>query len=148
MGGIFRNWERITAGLVDLTSAAEPLAGFPRKVDMSRLVLVVDDEPLILALTASMLEDLGCEVVTASCGADALAKLRADTRIEILITDIQMPGLDGYELAVKARCQRPELQIIVCSGRADAAHGLPLLRKPFTKDGLVRVMAHTTGLCR
>jgi CheY-like chemotaxis protein len=66
---------------------------------MSRHVLVVDDEPLILELTASMLEDLGCEVVTAGCGVDALAKLNADTRIEILITDIKMPGLDGYELA-------------------------------------------------
>jgi two-component system cell cycle response regulator CpdR len=117
---------------------------------MSRLVLVlvVDDEPLILELTASMLEDLGREVVTASCGSDALAKLKADKRIEILITDIQMPGLDGYELAEKARRERPELQIMVCSGRADAAHGLPLIRKPFTQEGLARVMAHTTGLCR
>ena len=115
---------------------------------MYRLVLVVVNEPLILELTASMLEDLGCEVVTASCGSDALAKLKADKRIEILITDIQMPGLDGYELAEKARRERPELQIIVCSGRADAAHGLPLIRKPFTQEGLARVMAHATGLCR
>jgi two-component system cell cycle response regulator CpdR len=118
-----------------------------QKVDMSRLVLVVDDEPLILELTGSMLEDLGCEVVTASCGVDALAKLNADTRIEILITDIQMPGLDGYELAERARRRRPELQIILCSGRADAAHGLPLIRKPFTQEELAEMMAHTTGLC-
>jgi len=115
---------------------------------MSRLVLVVDDEPLLLELTASMLEDLGCEVVTASCGVDALAKLRAEERIEILITDIQMPGLDGYELAEKARRERPELQIILCSGRADATPGLSLIRKPFTQEGLAGVMAHTTGLCR
>jgi two-component system, cell cycle response regulator CpdR len=115
---------------------------------MSRLVLVVDEEPLLLELTASMLEDLGCEVVTASCGTEALAKLKADERIEILITDIQMPGLDGYELAEKARRERPALQIILCPGRADTAHGLPLIRKPFTEEGLANVMAHTTGLCR
>ena len=95
-----------------------------------------------------MLEDLGCEVVTASCGTKALEKLKADERIEILITDIQMPGLDGYELAEKARRERPELQIILCSGRAQAAHGLPLIRKPFTEEALAGVMARTTGLCR
>ena len=115
---------------------------------MPRRVLVVDDEPLILALTASMLEDLGCEVVTAGGGADALEKLKADRRIELLVTDIQMPGLDGYELAEKARRERPELQVIVCSGRANSESGLPLIRKPFTQEILARVMAHTTGLCR
>ena len=114
---------------------------------MSRIVLVVDDEPLILDLTASMLEDLGCEVVTASSGADALEKLKAEKRIEILITDIQMPGLDGYELAEKAKRERPDLQVIVCSGCASAEHGFPLIRKPFTQEGLARVMARTTGLC-
>ena len=115
---------------------------------MSRRVLVVDDEPLILERTASMLEDLGCEVVTADCGVDALAKLKTDKRIEILITDIQMPGLDGYELAEKAKRERPELQVIVCSARANSENGLALIRKPFTQEGLARVMARTTGLCR
>ena len=95
-----------------------------------------------------MLEDLGCDVVTADGGADALAKLKADSRIEILITDIQMPGLDGYELAEKAKRERPELLVIVCSGRATAECGLPLIRKPFTRECLARVMAQTTGLCR
>jgi CheY-like chemotaxis protein len=87
-------------------------------------------------------------VVTASCGSDVLAKLKADSRIETLITDIQMLGLHAYQLAEKARREQPELQIIVCSGRADAAHEVPLIRKPFTQEGLADVMAHTTGLCR
>jgi two-component system, cell cycle response regulator CpdR len=115
---------------------------------MSRRVLIVDDEPLLLEVTAWMLEDLGCDVVTADCGAGALTQLKADERIEILITDIQMPGMNGYELAEQARRQRPELQIIVCSGRANSERGLPLIRKPFTQDALASAMARTTGLCR
>ena len=63
---------------------------------MSRVVLVVDDEAMVLDVTASMLEDLGCEVVTARGGNDALRKLTRDARIEVLITDINMPGMDGY----------------------------------------------------
>jgi two-component system, cell cycle response regulator CpdR len=49
------------------------------------VVLVVDDEPLVLDTTTSMLEDLGCEVITATNGFDAMAKLAADPRIEVLI---------------------------------------------------------------
>jgi two-component system cell cycle response regulator CpdR len=113
---------------------------------MARVVLVVDDEPLILHLTSSMLEYLGCEVVTADCGTDALEKLANNGRIEVVITDIQMPGMDGYELATKAQCKRPALQIIVCSGRADPKNGLPLIRKPFTQEDLASMMART-GLC-
>jgi two-component system cell cycle response regulator CpdR len=56
---------------------------------MSRVVLVVDDEPLVLDVTASMLEDLGCEVVTAAGANEALKKLKTDPRIEILMTDIK-----------------------------------------------------------
>ena len=73
---------------------------------MPRLVLVVDDEPLVLDVTAAMLEDLGCEVITAASGNDALHKLSMNGRIEILITDINMPGMHGYELAEKAKRMR------------------------------------------
>jgi two-component system cell cycle response regulator CpdR len=103
---------------------------------MSRLVLVVDDEPLILELTASMLEDLGCEVVTADCGADALAKLKADKRIEILITDIQIPGLDGYELAEKAKPERPELQTLSALAAPIPSTDCPCSGSPSPKRAL------------
>ena len=70
---------------------------------MSRFVLVVDDEPLVREVTAFMLEELGCKVITAASGTDALEKLSSERRIEILITDINMPDMDGYELAEKAK---------------------------------------------
>ena len=69
---------------------------------MSRIVLVVDDSHLVLDIAATMLENLGCEVVTASNAKEALAKLSTDPRIEVLISDIDMPGMDGRELAEAA----------------------------------------------
>ena len=114
---------------------------------MSRVVLVVDDEPLILGLTASMLEDLGCEVVTAVNAAEALEKLSIDRRIEILITDINMPGMDGYELAERAQSMRERLKVIVLSGREQDGSGFPLVRKPFLAQDLKRAMAQHTDLC-
>ena len=62
---------------------------------MSRVVLVVDDDPGVLETLADMLSDLGCEVVTAPGPREALEKLSADARIELLFTDIEMPIMDG-----------------------------------------------------
>jgi two-component system cell cycle response regulator CpdR len=114
---------------------------------MSRLVLVVDDEPLVLDVTASMLEDLGCEVTTAANGKDALRMLSMNDRIEILITDINMPGMDGLELAERARRMREGLKVIVLSGRERDGSSFPLIRKPFLEQDLKRTMAQHTGLC-
>jgi two-component system cell cycle response regulator CpdR len=114
---------------------------------LSRVVLVVDDEPLVLDVTATMLEDLGCEVVTAGDAEEALGKLSSDRRIEILITDINMPGMDGYELAETAVQMRKQLKVIVLSGRQRDGHGFPLIRKPFLQEDLRRTMKHNTGLC-
>ena len=114
---------------------------------MPRVVLVVDDEPLVLAITASMLEDFGCEVVTAGNAPEALTKLSDDPRVEILITDINMPGMDGYELAEKAKRVREGLKVIVLSGREQDGSEFPLIRKPFLENDLKRTMAQHTGLC-
>jgi CheY-like chemotaxis protein len=114
---------------------------------MSRRVLVVHDDPLMLDVTAAMLEDLSCDVVTADAGPEALEKLAADERIEVLITDIHMPGMDGYELMERASERWPRLRVLACSGRPTFERGLPLIRKPFTQEGLARAMAKTTGLC-
>jgi CheY-like chemotaxis protein len=84
---------------------------------LARVVLVVDDEPLVLEVTETMLKDLGCEVVTAPGANEALEKLSTDRRIEVLITDINMPGMDGYELARAAVRMRKRLKVIVLSGR-------------------------------
>jgi CheY-like chemotaxis protein len=94
-----------------------------------------------------MLEELGCDTVTARSGTDALGQLSADRSIEMLFADINMPGLSGIELAQRARDFRPELRILLLSGRESDARGFRLLRKPFSESDLHRVMADTTGLC-
>jgi len=114
---------------------------------LARKVLVVDDEPLVLDIIAQMLEELGCEVVMTTDPRLALDLLAGDERLEILITDINMPEMSGYELAEKAQRARKNLGVIVLSGRETEPHGFPMIRKPFLQEDLARTMEHTTGLC-
>lgn len=114
---------------------------------MSRVVLAVDDEPLVLDITAQMLEDLGCEVLTATNASEALATLTTDSRVEILVTDINMPGVDGCELAERALGICSKLKVIVLSGHHSDGCRFPLVRKPFSQDDLKRTMSRHTGLC-
>jgi two-component system cell cycle response regulator CpdR len=105
-----------------------------------RTILIVDDDPLVLDLTATMLEDLGCQVVPTTSAREALHKLRENAAIETMLTDINMPDVGGYELAHRARRIRADLRIIFLSGRENDGHGLPLLRKPFDDNDLMNVL--------
>jgi two-component system, cell cycle response regulator CpdR len=73
--------------------------------------------------------------------------LARDHRIEILITDVNMPGFTGYELAEKAKRVRHYLNPILLSGYESDSRGFPMIRKPFLQDDLRRVMKETCGLC-
>ena len=65
----------------------------------------------------------------------------------MLITDINMPGMGGYELADRAKLVRNDLQVILLSGHEISGRGLPLIRKPFLEADLKRVTIQTTGPC-
>jgi two-component system, cell cycle response regulator CpdR len=110
-------------------------------------VLVVDDEALIVLLVAGWLEDLGCEVETAINGTEALAKLNGEPHIELLITDVTMPGMSGYELAERAADMQPGLKVVLLSGAETDPHGLPLIRKPFLQRDLWRIIEAAAGPC-
>ena len=128
--------------------ALNVITDYSRKaILMPHRALVVDDDPLVLELLTSMLDELGCETLTARSGTDALGQLARNQRIEMMFADINLPGLSGTELAQRARDFRPELRILLVSGRESDARGFPVLRKPFSKSDLRRVMAETTGLC-
>jgi CheY-like chemotaxis protein len=114
---------------------------------VARRALVVDDEWLLVDYARSLLEELGCEVVTATRASEALQALSSDERIDLLITDIRMPDMNGFELIERAKRQRPNLHVVVTTGNTDVPEGIPLVRKPFTRQDLVRMMERTTGLC-
>jgi two-component system, cell cycle response regulator CpdR len=67
---------------------------------MAKTVLVVDDEPLLLETTAAMLEELGCEVLTAATGSEARTTIAQELHIAILITDINCRGWEGTSLPI------------------------------------------------
>jgi CheY-like chemotaxis protein len=117
----------------------------PVRPGFSCRVLLVDDDPLILAATAEMLEDLGHVVVEAASGQRALDLLQRGTRVDLVITDHAMPGMTGTELARAVRTAWPALPIILASGYADLPNGedpgLPRLSKPYQQDELASQIA-------
>lgn len=81
----------------------------------SLAVLLVEDDPLVRMIAADMLRDLGHEVVETEYGPDALAVL--DERpIDVLLTDVGLPGLSGIELAERARRLQPGLGLVFATG--------------------------------
>jgi CheY-like chemotaxis protein len=102
-------------------------------------LLVVDDNPDVLNLVARALQSRGYEILAAAGGEDAL-KMAAGLagRIDLLITDIRMPGMDGPELWSKIRVLRPELRCLYISGFPQGTPmSEPFLAKPFTSAALV-----------
>jgi two-component system, cell cycle response regulator CpdR len=74
-----------------------------------------------------------------------LAVLAQDQRIGLLLTDINMPGIAGHELAKQAKRLRPGVKPILISGRETHEHGFPLLRKPLLQAELRRLIRETVG---
>jgi PAS domain S-box-containing protein len=111
-----------------------------------RVVLVVDDDPLVLASTVSMLEDLGHVVVGATSARQALEILRAGARADLVMTDQVMPNMTGLQLAAELKQLRPDLPVLLATGYAEqgdlVSAGLPLLHKPFGQDALAAAIAH------
>src|SRR3954453_11005143 len=79
-------------------------------------VLVVDDVPQVRATAVRIMQALGCEVFDAYNGHQALKLLQAHPEIEVLFTDMRMPGMSGTELAEAAQRLRPDLKIVLTSG--------------------------------
>ena len=107
-------------------------------------VLVVDDDPLVLGSTVTMLEELGHTVISAASGKEALGMLKSGAEIELVITDYAMPGMTGVELAGELHKLRPNLTVLLASGYAELqgsiAPGLARLRKPFGLGALAQAI--------
>jgi CheY-like chemotaxis protein len=117
-------------------------------------ILLVEDDEDVLAVTAESLRELGYEVVTAADAARALEILRSDQPIDLLFSDVIIPGgTNGAQLAVTARRLRPELKVLLGSGYTAAAlsfeHGLPdnlnVVGKPYQRDELATKLRLAIG---
>ena len=122
------------------------LADVPR-AEAGQTVLVVDDEPTIRMLVTEILEDLGYTAIEAADGASGLKVLRSDARIDLLVTDVGLPGgLNGRQMADAARMVRPELKVLFITGYAENAvlnhghldPGMHVLIKPFAMEALAK----------
>jgi DNA-binding NtrC family response regulator len=113
------------------------------------IILIVDDDDQVLDVAAIVLASLGHQVIPATNGEAALEIIKYYREIDLLMTDIVMPGtIDGWELARRAKQLRPELVVLYTTGYAESMMpdeskpGLgPLLPKPWRADQLVSLVS-------
>jgi len=110
-------------------------------------VLVVDDDPLILDLVKELLSSSEYQPILASSGVEALEIAKKHTSIDLLLTDIMMPGITGIDLAKQFSTLYPHVKILFMSGftlpsslYSIAGKGVAFLQKPFRTDTLIAKM--------
>jgi PAS domain S-box-containing protein len=107
-------------------------------------VLVIEDEPVVRGLIVEVVADLGFTALEATDGPGGLELLQSRKRIDLLITDVGLPGLNGRQVADAARLLRPGLKVIFMTGYAENAAsaqgflepGMMMITKPFAMDAL------------
>lgn len=111
-------------------------------------ILVVDDEDLVREVMAWMLQDAGHDVHEAADGNQALDFLADHGPVDLVISDINMPGLDGLELAKRARGRWPDQPILLISGRPPPNGTRPFIPKPFRWETLAAAITALAGAGR
>jgi CheY-like chemotaxis protein len=133
--------------LEPLTQETErPIPLVAARADGQETILLVEDEPTVRDVTVEGLEALGYQVRTAQDSTEALTVLRSASRIDVLFSDVMLPGLmNGSELAIEARRLRPDLKVLLTSGHTlDALREqgvraeLDVLSKPYRHEELAR----------
>ncbi|MEW6539424.1 MAG: PAS domain S-box protein [Pseudomonadota bacterium] len=108
-------------------------------------VMVVDDEPTVRMLVAEILHELGYQCIEASDGVAGLKLLQSGARIDLLVTDVGLPGgMNGRQMADAARIDRPDLKVLFITGYAENAvvgnghldPGMHVMTKPFAMEAL------------
>ena len=131
-------------GILENQESRAELAEAPR-AEQGETVLIVDDEPTVRMLVTEVLEDLGYTALEAADGASGLRVLQSKTRIDLLVTDVGLPGgMNGRQLADAARQARPDLRVLFITGYAENAvighghldPGMHVLTKPFAMETL------------
>jgi CheY-like chemotaxis protein len=130
-------------GALEIEAAAPRLADLQR-AETEETVLVVEDEPVVRSLIVEVLTDLGYQVVEAADGPSGLRYLETGRRVDLLVTDVGLPGLNGRMLADHARTLRPDLKVLFITGYAENAAltsefllpGMEMVTKPFAVETL------------
>ena len=114
-------------------------------------VFVVDDDPFVRKMLQRVLEQAGFQVFTAGNGLDALLDFLArPSEVDLLVTDVKMPGIDGTTLAALMLSRNPELPVLFISGTYDTCpmrgdKPFPFLSKPFTASRFLGTIRATLG---
>ncbi|MBP0444875.1 PAS domain S-box protein [Roseomonas sp. SSH11] len=124
----------------------QPTREEPQPSTQGEVVLVVEDEPAVRDLVVEVLSELGYRAIQASDGPSGLRILESRQRIDLLVTDVGLPGLNGRQLADAARIHRPGLKVLFMTGYAENAAinggflepGMELVTKPFAIDRLAQ----------
>jgi two-component system, cell cycle sensor histidine kinase and response regulator CckA len=144
-GTTFRIFLARAEGVEEEATPAEPV----KRGDGPRAILLVEDEPSLRKLTHRTLKEMGYTVLEATDAAQAIDVARsADVPIDLLLTDVIMPGMSGGDLAKKLSPENPHMRVLFMSGYTDGAieirgslpPGMTVLRKPFTRDVLLRTV--------
>ncbi len=113
-------------------------------------ILIVDDEALIRLLAADALRDAGFTVIEASHAEEALSYIASGAAVDLVFTDVQMPGpIDGLGLARQLRARSPSIPVIITSGNLHAPPGgLPgiFVQKPYKTDRVIALICDALGL--
>lgn len=122
-----------------------PAVAEPSPSGAGETVLIVDDEPTVRMLVVDVLEGLGYAAIEAADGASGLKVLQSDARVDLLVTDVGLPGgMNGRQMADAARVTRPGLKVLFITGYAENAAignghleaGMHILTKPFAMEAL------------
>jgi len=118
------------------------------------VVLLVEDEPIMRMLMIEMISDHGYTVLEAHSGRSGLSVVESGARLDLLITDVGLPGgMDGRQLADAVRQQRPNLKVLFITGYAETAslgngqreQGIEIMIKPFTVDAFLAKVQEMTS---
>ena len=116
--------------------------------------MVVEDDPSVRLIVLDVLEELGYRAIEAADARTAIPMLQSDRRIDLLISDVGLPGMNGRQLAEIARETRPDLRILFITGYAENAavrsgfldHGMDMMTKPFAIDALATKIREMLGM--
>jgi CheY-like chemotaxis protein len=115
------------------------------RAEQGETVLIVDDEPSVRMLVSDVLEDLGYTAIEAADGPTGLKIMQSDVRLDLLVTDVGLPGgMNGRQMADAGRTLRPGLKVLFITGYAENAvighgvlePGMQLMTKPFVMEVL------------